>query len=606
MILETPILPFGKWLLANLPAFLGVLLALGALGLFFAYATSTLRHGPLDAFRRTARAVVGGVRELFQISLRRILAMAWLAFQESLRSKVLVAFALFLVLLLVAGWYLDVESDTPERLYLSFVLQSTNYLVLILAMFLSSFSLPNDLKYRTIYTVVTKPVRAWEIVLGRILGFVAMGTVLTALMWASSYVFVVGGLRHSHQVDLASITDGQGGSSGRRSVQGQTTLNSQYRHTHRHNFLVDEQGQGSTDRVMSHWHQVTRTGTDDNPRYEIGPPRDALLARVPVMGKLRYLDANGEPAKQGINVGKEWGYRGYIEGGTKAAAIWTFAGVTQRDFPRGLSIEMTIRVFRTYVGDIERGITGTIVLRNPENPQMASAPRGFTAREFTPQEVFIERELTRNTLDGRKEKIDLFDDLVADGQIEVVIQCMEPQQYYGMAPADLYLRAGDRWFGLNFAKGYLSIWFQMLMVTGFGVMFSTFLSGPVAMLATLATIVTGFFTGFIVDVATGEAEGGGPIEATIRIFKQMNLVTPLEEGASTSVVQGVDSVVLQVMQAVAFVLPDFGAFSTTHFVAYGFNVPGPLVVQHLVTALAYTLVVTCAGYFLLKSREIAA
>ena len=126
------------------------------------------------------------------------------------------------------------------------------------------------------------------------------------------------------------------------------------------------------------------------------------------------------------------------------------------------------------------------------------------------------------------------------------------------------------------------------------------------MLATLSTMVTGFFTSFVVQVATGEAEGGGPVEAMIRTFKQMNLVTPLEEGVSTSVVQGVDSVVMQVMRAVAYVLPDFGAFSTTRFVAYGFNVPGALIAQHLTIAAAYTLVVTCAGYFLLKSREIAA
>jgi hypothetical protein len=200
----------------------------------------------------------------------------------------------------------------------------------------------------------------------------------------------------------------------------------------------------------------------------------------------------------------------------------------------------------------------------------------------------------------------LFEDLVSDGKIEVVIQCMVPEQYLGMATADLYLRAGDSWFGLNFAKGYLSIWFQMVLVTGFGVMFSTFLSGPVAMLAALATMVTGFFASFIVDVATGEAEGGGPFEATIRTFKQMNLVTPLEESVSTSVVKGVDSVVMQAMRAVAYVLPDFGSFSTTRFVAYGFNVPAPLVAQHFTIAVVYTLLLTCAGYFLLKSREIAA
>ena len=64
-----------------------------------------------------------------------------------------------------------------------------------------------------------------------------------------------------------------------------------------------------------------------------------------------------------------------------------------------------------------------------------------------------------------------------------------------MAPADLYIRAGDASFELELPKGYVGIWFQMVLVIGIGVMFSTFLSGAVAMLATLGCMVMGFFTG---------------------------------------------------------------------------------------------------------------
>ena len=74
--------------------------------------------------------------------------------------------------MLFAGWYLDPRSSDPARLYISFVLTATNYLILLLALFISTFSLPADIKSRTIYTIVTKPVRATEIVLGRMLGFI--------------------------------------------------------------------------------------------------------------------------------------------------------------------------------------------------------------------------------------------------------------------------------------------------------------------------------------------------------------------------------------------------------------------------------------------------
>ena len=87
-----------------------------------------------------------------------------------------------MLLLLVAGHVFGYGQSrpvyNPARVYLSFVLTSTNYLVLLMALLLSAFSLPNDIKNRTIYTVVTKPIRASEIVLGRTLGFAAVGTAM--------------------------------------------------------------------------------------------------------------------------------------------------------------------------------------------------------------------------------------------------------------------------------------------------------------------------------------------------------------------------------------------------------------------------------------------
>ena len=51
-----------------------------------------------------------------------------------------------------------------------------------------------------------------------------------------------------------------------------------------------------------------------------------------------------------------------------------------------------------------------------------------------------------------------------DGRLEIRLQCLEPQQYFGMAQADLYIRAADGSFAWNFCKGYLGIWLQMVLV----------------------------------------------------------------------------------------------------------------------------------------------
>ena len=75
----------------------------------------------------------------------------------------------------------------------------------MIALLVSAFSLPNDFKSKTIYTVVTKPVRSGDIVLGRILGFTIVGTVLLAIMAVCSAVFVWRMLDHTHTVKIDSL-----------------------------------------------------------------------------------------------------------------------------------------------------------------------------------------------------------------------------------------------------------------------------------------------------------------------------------------------------------------------------------------------------------------
>ena len=112
-----------------------------------------------------------------RLSPWRVGALAWLAIKESIRRRVVVVLAVFIIILLFAGWYLDPGSTNPARLYLDFVFdEATRYPLLLLVLFLSSLSLPADIKSRTLHTVVTKPVRASEIVLGRIVGFTAVAT----------------------------------------------------------------------------------------------------------------------------------------------------------------------------------------------------------------------------------------------------------------------------------------------------------------------------------------------------------------------------------------------------------------------------------------------
>ena len=128
------------------------------------------------------------------------------------------------------------------------------------------------------------------------------------------------------------------------------------------------------------------------------------------------------------------------------------------------------------------------MLRNPQDRPLEQVRIVLRQGVRRRSSKLIPRKLT----DPNGKKLDLFKDLVDDGKVEIWLQCVDDAQYFGVAQADMYLRAGDASFAVNFAKGYLGIWLQMLLVISFGVMFSTFLSGPVAMMATLASLVVGF------------------------------------------------------------------------------------------------------------------
>jgi ABC-type transport system involved in multi-copper enzyme maturation permease subunit len=620
MVLETQILPFLEWLTNGTPVFLVVIAVLVCGGLFVSYLLSAAGHGPGRAVGNVLRSIKTAWVDLINLSGRRVVAMARLAVKESLRRYVLVVFVVFGVILLFAGWYLDVKSDNPGRLYLSFVLKATNFLVILLAIFLSSFSLPNDIKNKTIYTVVTKPVRAWEIILGRILGFVAIGTAILMMMCLFSYVFVRRGLNHQHRADISSLQPTDDNPS---IQQGETSFDNQ----HRHDFTVGGKSDATDARMgHSHWVNQREDGT-----LEIGRPEGALEARVPIYGKLRFLDRQGRPTRQGINVGKEWFYRGYVEGRTLSAGIWRFENLKSRDYLEELPIEMAIRVFRTHKGEIEKGILGNLRFLNgdPEvqraalaaNPDerrlfdpdtaVESDPIFFEAQEFTPESLDIPRKIPAIMLDGSRREVDLFEAFAQKGALEIKIMCDEPAQYYGMAQADLYIRAADNMFWWNFVKSYITMWLQMLVVTAFGVMFSTFLAGSVAMLATIFAIVMGYFSHSIMRVATGEQEGGGPLESIVRIVRQDNLVSDLDAGASTIFIQAFDVVAMAVLQAVSVIMPNFrdyaehGGINTARFVAYGFDIPSSLMWQQVVISFLYVAIVSCAAYFLFKSKEIA-
>lgn len=610
MVLEHEILPYFDWLFAHegawgaLPRFLMIAAVLGLLVLVVGYVVSAARYGLLRGGDVVYRTFSQGVRELLETSPRRAWALTRLAIKEARRRHVEVALVVYFIILAFANWFLSSDNQDPAKLYISFVLTATTYLVLGIALLLSAFSLPGDFKSKTIYTVVTKPVRAGEIILGRILGFTIVGTVLLAIMAACSHVFVTRSLNHAHQVEADSlkyVKDSSGEIVGDR---GRTTLNA----FHRHDVELRADKSGKALSNYGHYHDIE---SRDGSPVVLGP-EGFLRARRPQWGKLTFLDRQGVAKEHGINVGNEWTYRSFIEGNTQAAAIWTFDNVEPSlDIDgQGLPIGLIVRVFRTYKGIIGERIQGAIQVRNPET-NLRSQLIPFGAVDDKIEEMTIKRKL----LDTENVERDLFDDFVSsNGKLQIRVQCLERSQYFGFAQPDCYLRLPDASPTVNFLKVYTSIWVQMVIVISLGVAASAVLSGPVAMLFTVSFILLGFFREFFLGVAAGadyaaygvaKVYGGGPVEALYRIVTQKNLISPLEPGFGTTAIKNFDSVLQHVMLSVAQVLPNFSSFSTVDFAAYGFSVPPEKVWQDLTVCLAYVVGLVVIGYFLLRTREVA-
>lgn len=615
MVLETQLLPYWEWLAGDwwrggtqLGAgltFVITAFALAVFGLVLGYLIALVRHGPLKAGDITYRVVTNGFSELIRVSPRRVWALARLAISEAYRGRVAVALLLYAVVLAFAGWFLGKDYQEPTKLFFDFVLTATTLLVLMIALLISAFSLPFDFKSKTIYTVVTKPVRAVDIILGRILGFTIVGTALLAIMAFFSYIFVGQTLSHTHEIEIGTLEE-------TKNAQGDvvkkgTTTNDQ---DHRHEVEIDSTGHGIAFSSNGHEHLITPVESGGTTRYEVGGPLNLMRARVPKYGKIRFLNRTGDEVARGISVGSEWTYRSYVDGGTQAAAIWTFNDINESDLVENpgdpdhgqvLPLEVIVRVFRTYKGNIEKGISGSWQLRNPET-KLKSNKEAFTAKDNSVNRFNIPRKL----YDTNNQPIDLMKDLVTkDGRLEVIVQCLDGAQYYGFAQADCYIRLQDGSPLWNFVKSQISIWIQMVLVIAIAVTISTLVNGPVAMLFTFTFVMIAYFRDFFFDVATGKQVGGGPVESLVRMVMQWNQVTEIHDSFGTRLMHVSDMVLKGLMHGLTYVLPDFRALSTINYVASGFDIPANQLAQDVTVGLAYIAGLCVIGYFLLRTREVA-
>ncbi len=316
---------FSQWLII-----VGILIG-GSLGLSLLLAVARNGASGVPMF---TRGLTSYLSDLGSLSLRRILAITSLTFKEAVRRKALLIFVVFAVLLMFAGWFLSNSNSRAElqaNVHITFVLRTIAWLILPAVIFLSCWGIPEDIRLRSMHTVVTKPARRMEIVLGRMLGFGTVTILVLCVMGVIGYVW----------------------------IQRQIPEN----------------------------------------------VRNNLTCRVPVFGHLLFIDTAGQPSYTGINVGDTWMYRSYVQGNSRARAVWMFSNVTPDALVGDvLRLESRFEAFRTVKGSeksIREGIEGQFTLvKNARDEAFGGFALGASTREMA--DLLREGQF-RNAADKLKE-----------------------------------------------------------------------------------------------------------------------------------------------------------------------------------------------------------
>ncbi|HEY9844764.1 MAG TPA: ABC transporter permease [Candidatus Caenarcaniphilales bacterium] len=121
----------------------------------------------------------------------RVLAIATNVFREVLRDRVLYLIGLFAILMVVAASLLpEVSAGAQDKIMLDLGLAAINLLGLVVAVFVGTGLVNREIEKRTALTLIAKPLKRIEFVVGKHLGLSTVLAVLVVLTTAF-YLFVL-------------------------------------------------------------------------------------------------------------------------------------------------------------------------------------------------------------------------------------------------------------------------------------------------------------------------------------------------------------------------------------------------------------------------------
>jgi ABC-type transport system involved in multi-copper enzyme maturation permease subunit len=115
--------------------------------------------------------------------MHRVIAILENTFKESLRQKILLLLVVFATLLIIISLFMEPFAlGEASKIMRDFGLAATALFSVLITVIIGSTLIRKDVEKKTIYTVLSKPVKRSEVILGKFLGLSALVTLLVLAM----------------------------------------------------------------------------------------------------------------------------------------------------------------------------------------------------------------------------------------------------------------------------------------------------------------------------------------------------------------------------------------------------------------------------------------
>lgn len=540
---------------------------------------------------------------LFRLRSRRLWALTRLAFKESIRNRLVWAFVVFLIpFLFPITWFLPGKPENELRSIVVWTAAITQFLLLFVAGLIGSFAIPTDVKNQNIHTIVTKPVERFEIILGRFLGYLGLMTLVLLGMSALSWLFIattklddkakeetyrarvpvrgklafssrkgdIEGINVGREFDYRKYIAGDPTSS-QRAIWSFNGVPSGLTRDRDHvpcEFTFDifrltkgeeNRGVDVTVRVVS-WQCKQRAPTD---------PRD---------GTWKWADPDQEKAYK--DDARKW--------------VGELPGVPPQ----------TAQNPEAVLAQAKPGTPAWAVVNRLAEKYGYYEIAGREIFDYHPETIAVPVGVFQNAV---KESPKAEKDQPAPPLVQVYVKCQSAGQMLGMAEGDLYFLEGERPFSVNYFKASFGLWCRVALVLGLAVCLSTYLAGVISFLGTVFLYLAGFATEHLMDMASGRSVAGGPATAMNKLLRAEMPTAPSDpSNPLTGAIDIMDIVFAWIVRRFINLVPDVQGFSWTDYLKEGFDVPPEYLAMNFLVAAAYLLPWFILGYYLLRSREIAA